>query len=492
MSLRHYPARLLLLSSLSSLLLLGLCGTLAVYLAREQTRTAAVLGEDIGSRGAAINLEVTLSNLATLHDRNSQDVEALHEQVRTDLTEIERFADKPEEQVLARQVAELFAAYREGWLRATPPNELARFIRERLAPAADALRTYNGRELKQSEEGHRRSLQRMVWGLVVVCGLGSVAGLVFGYGLARSLRQTIHQFLVRVQGASDLLGQELPLVEWQRQGEPLGSVADDLLRRVEDVVLKLQQKEREVRRAERLAAIGQLAAGLAHEIRNPLTSAVLLIETARKDPTSGGLTDEDLHLIETELQRIEQSLRLFLDFARPPQLTRSAVDVGMVVKDALNLARGRIDQQQVVVHFVEPTQTCTLNADREHLRQVVLNLLLNALDMMPHGGTLGVAVGPASEGRIVELSVTDTGPGISPAILPRLFEPFATNKETGIGLGLVVSKRIVEDHGGSIRGANRPEGGACFTVRLPRTSLDGDSERLVESGKAAATGRPDD
>src|SRR5262245_36275627 len=165
MSLRHYPARLLILPTLSSLLLLGLCGTLAVYLAREQTRTAAALGEDIGSRGAAINLEVTLSNLATLHDRNSRDVEALHEQVRADLAEIERFADKPEEQLLAGRVTERFDAYREMWQHSSTPAELAGFIREQVVPAADALRTYNAQELKRSEEGHRRSLQRMAWGL---------------------------------------------------------------------------------------------------------------------------------------------------------------------------------------------------------------------------------------------------------------------------------------------------------------------------------------
>jgi C4-dicarboxylate-specific signal transduction histidine kinase len=147
------------------------------------------------------------------------------------------------------------------------------------------------------------------------------------------------------------------------------------------------------------------------------------------------------------------------------------------------LARGRIDQQRVAVRFDAPPGGCTLHADREYLRQVVLNLLLNALDVMPHGGTLGVAVGSGTEGRSVELSVTDTGPGINPAILPRLFEPFATNKETGIGLGLVVSKRIVEDHGGSIHGATRPEGGACFTVRLPRSgSNNGSNSELIAAG----------
>ena len=467
MSLRRYPARLLLLSAMSSLLLLALCTVLAISFAREQSRTAAILGEDIGSRGAAIKLEVTLSSLAALHDRNLRDVEPLHEQVRADLTEIERFADKPEEQVLARGITDRFEAYRQKWQSSTPSAELARMIRERVMPIAESLRAYNGKELQQSEEVHRRSLQRMTWGLVIVAGLGSIAGLVFGYGLARGLRHTIHQFLLRVQGATELLGQELPVVELQRLDDSEG--ADDLLRRVEDVVLKLQQKEREIRRSERLAAVGQLAAGLAHEIRNPLTSAVLLIETARKDPTSGGLTDEDLGMIESELHRIEQSLRLFLDFARPPKLERSMVDVNVVVRDALNLSRGRIEQQHVAVH-VDPSEGgCLLHADREQLRQVMLNLILNALDVMPNGGTLGISLRNGPERKAIEVNVTDTGPGISPAILPRLFEPFATNKETGIGLGLVVSRRIVGDHGGTIQGSNRPEGGACFTVVLPKT-----------------------
>lgn len=145
------------------------------------------------------------------------------------------------------------------------------------------------------------------------------------------------------------------------------------------------------------------------------------------------------------------------------------VDVNVVVRDALNLSRGRIEQQHVAVH-VDPSEGgCLLHADREQLRQVMLNLILNALDVMPNGGTLGISLRNGPERKAIEVNVTDTGPGISPAILPRLFEPFATNKETGIGLGLVVSRRIVGDHGGTIQGSNRPEGGACFTVVLPKT-----------------------
>lgn len=464
---RSYPARVLFVATMSCGLILTVCGTVALWLYQEQDRTAAELGEDIGRRGAAIDLEATLNNLAGLHDRRSQDVEPLHDQARADLAEIGRLAEKPEQRTLAREVAAQFDEYLRRSRTGEPADRLAGFLRAEVVPAVQTLRVFNGQQLTRSEDEHRRSLRQMAWGLVAVGGLGSAAGLVLGYGLARSLKRTIHQFLVRVQGASELLEQEVPAVEWRRSGEPLRDGGDELLRRVEQVVSKLQHREREVRRAERLAAVGQLAAGVAHEIRNPLTSAVLLIETARKDPAAGGLTDEDLDLIEAELHRVERTLQTFLDYARPPQLRRTATDLASVARDAVGLARGRIEQQGVVVRLDAPPDGCQLDADPDQFRQVVLNLVLNALDAMPDGGTLGLAVRPAGADNAVELAVTDTGPGIAPDLLPRLFEPFATGKETGLGLGLVVSKRIVEDHGGTIRGANPPGGGARFTVRLP-------------------------
>jgi two-component system sensor histidine kinase HydH len=324
---------------------------------------------------------------------------------------------------------------------------------------------FNSQEEEESERQHRRSLRRMTWGLALVGGLGSIAGLLFGYGLARSMRRTIHQFLLRVQGASDLLGQEVAAVGWQRGSAPLDDTPDHFLRRVEQVVGRLQQQEREVRRAERLASVGQLAAGVAHEIRNPLTSAILLLQTSRKDPTCGGLTDDDLTLVEQELHRIEQSLQTFLDFARPPRIERVDCDAAAIATDTAALVRGRAEQQRVTLELKLPPAPCRLPADAGQLRQVVLNLVLNALDAMPHGGTVTLAV--RADGDDAEIRVTDSGPGIPAEVLPRLFEPFATGKETGLGLGLLMSKRIVEEHGGTIVGRNRPGGGAEFVVRLP-------------------------
>jgi len=131
------------------------------------------------------------------------------------------------------------------------------------------------------------------------------------------------------------------------------------------------------------------------------------------------------------------------------------------------LVRGRAERQQVTVTVEAPAGPVLLIADAGQLRQVLLNLCLNALDAMPTGGTLTVRI-QAPHGGAVSVEVADTGPGIGVAMLPRLFTPFASSKDTGLGLGLVISKRIVEGHGGLIEASNRPEGGASFFVKLPR------------------------
>ncbi|MBN9120025.1 MAG: histidine kinase [Planctomycetes bacterium] len=467
MSLHTYPHRLLLVTGTSSALLLALSIGVAAYLNGQQAQTAHVLNENIGSRRAAAELRETLTDLVALHQRGVADVEPLHERVQIHLDEIARLADKSAERALVQRVADSFGAYLALWRArsgGTGTAEAAQHLASGTIPACDRLRDFNALEIEKSEHEHQRTLRWLTWGFVAVGVLGSGAGLVLGYGLARGLRRAVDSLLIRIQGASGMLGQDLATIEWQRDSKPAAEGLDRLADRVEQVVRQLQQREREVRRAERMAAVGQLAAGVAHEIRNPLTSVQLLVQTARKDPSAGGLTETDLALIDDELVRIEQSLRTFLDFARPPKLERAPCDLTAVVDGALKLVRGRAQQQGVAVRLLAPAGPVVLSADPAQLRQVFVNLLLNALDVMPTGGTLDVELRPGGGG--VEVEVRDTGPGISADVLPRLFEPFATGKETGVGLGLVVSRRIVEDHGGTVGGFNRP-GGATFLVRLP-------------------------
>ncbi|MGE3809468.1 MAG: ATP-binding protein, partial [Gemmataceae bacterium] len=130
------------------------------------------------------------------------------------------------------------------------------------------------------------------------------------------------------------------------------------------------------------------------------------------------------------------------------------------------VVKGRARKQQVNLNFLQPEVPIQVMADEDQLQQLVLNLVLNALDAMPDGGAVEIDLRAVPEGG-VELYVRDTGPGIAAHILPKIFETFVSSKETGIGLGVPVSRRIAEDHGGSLTVYNMPGGGACFLLRLP-------------------------
>jgi two-component system sensor histidine kinase HydH len=220
-----------------------------------------------------------------------------------------------------------------------------------------------------------------------------------------------------------------------------------------------------MRRAEQMMAIGQVAAGVAHELRNPLTSIKGLVQVNLREATRHGLPSDDLAVIDHEIRRMERTLQTFLDFARPPQPNRRPLLFNDVVHRVLALVNGRARKQGVTLqHELQPD--LMVNADQDQLQQLLLNLVLNALDAMPSGGTLEVRVAKNIEHHL-EMVVRDTGPGIAPHILAKVFETFVSSKETGVGLGLPVSQRIAEDHGGTLSAYNMPGGGACFVLRLP-------------------------
>ncbi|MBI5757893.1 MAG: PAS domain S-box protein [Planctomycetales bacterium] len=261
-------------------------------------------------------------------------------------------------------------------------------------------------------------------------------------------------------------GQELPLAlsvsEFRLAKRRAGTwIVRDLTERKR---YERQQHEREVVRSEHMAAIAQMATGVAHELRNPLTSVKMLVQGSRKQ--AAGLSSADLEIMEQEIHRMERCVQSYLDYARPPKPERRQVDLVTLIERTFALVNRRATQQQVALRFTRPPTPVEVNADWDQMQQLLLNLALNALDMLPQGGAVEFSLVVGTDGQ-VELRVFDTGPGIAPDLLPRLFEPFVTSKATGVGLGLVVSRRIAEDHGGTLTAGNRPEGGACFVLRIP-------------------------
>jgi signal transduction histidine kinase len=242
--------------------------------------------------------------------------------------------------------------------------------------------------------------------------------------------------------------------------------AREVASRIGHVVRELHQARSDAMRADRMAAVGELAAGVAHELRNPLTSLKLLIQAAahRGRP----LTERQLHVLQDEIVRMENTIRGLLDFTRAPQIRRVRHDVRDTVRRALNLVQARAKQTSVSIIEDLSAECVMVDGDPELLHQVFINLMLNALEAMSNGGTLRVFVGHApGDSHMCLVEVSDSGPGIPQDLLARLFEPFVSGKEQGYGLGLAVSSRIVREHGGKLSACNRAEGGAVFTLELP-------------------------
>jgi len=225
-------------------------------------------------------------------------------------------------------------------------------------------------------------------------------------------------------------------------------------------------RDKKLLRAEQMMAIGQVAAGVAHELRNPLTSIKGLVQVNLRDLQARDLPMDDLAIIEHEIRRMERTLQTFLDFARPPKPKQEVIQLDAVIDRVLTLVGGRARKQDVAIAFDRPANSISVEADFDQIQQVLLNLVLNALDALPRGGRIEVDLKPPLDG-FAEISVLDNGTGITAEVLPKIFETFVSSKETGVGLGLPLSRRIAEDHGGRLTAYNLPEAGACFVLRLP-------------------------
>lgn len=232
---------------------------------------------------------------------------------------------------------------------------------------------------------------------------------------------------------------------------------------------RLERVQEEARRSERLAALGQLSGGLAHELRNPLAVIKGSAETLmRKLASSDPITTELAGYISSEVNRMNALVTRFLDFARPHQLEERPEQILPLIERALKAARDRWPDAAVEVQRQFASDLPEIIIDGELIERVFTNLVNNAYEAMgAAGGKLCVAAHPTDGRRGVEITVEDTGPGIPAELRQQIFNPFFTTKETGVGLGLSIVSKIIDDHRGSIRVAGEPGKGACFQVFLP-------------------------
>lgn len=256
-------------------------------------------------------------------------------------------------------------------------------------------------------------------------------------------------------------------VEIRRRATEYRSLAEQMA----ETNRRLAQVQEEARRSERLAALGQMSAGLAHEIRNPLGvikgSAEMLNQKLQQ---SNPLASELAGYILSEVNRLSALVMRFLDFARPLALECTPADIGEVADRALAAVAAQRPQAMVTVERAYAAALPQVPIDESLCEQVFQNLALNAYEAMePDGGTLHVKITPAQRdgGRGVEVTFRDTGPGVAPDLYQQIFNPFFTTKKDGVGLGLSVVSKIVDEHRGRLHVESQPGHGACFHVFLP-------------------------
>jgi two-component system sensor histidine kinase HydH len=458
---------------------------------RLQRNLTSILKENVTSLEASLELEISIRQLryhSLLYLMDPQPerltwIEKAHHGFEAALELAKQNATYPREEELIETIESKYARYREELRVGTKPGETtpAHYVawandhpvRHLLGPCNELLLLNKaGMEATALESD---TVGRQTRQAVLALGvLGPIAGLIVGAIVARAWSRSIARLSVRLQDVHASLSQDVGemTVDLSQDWAGLDRQLDGVVARVKEAAAQLQRQQQEILRAEQLAAVGQLAANVAHEIRNPLTSIKMLIGIALHRQSPKALTNQDLRVIYEEVGKLEHTVQGLLEYAKPPKLHLQDASLRGVVDQAVNLVRPKAEQNQIQLAVHAPAGDVPCRIDVRQMGNVVVNLLINAIDASPRGGTVEVLI-ERNEADDIVLSVADDGPGVAPEFAAKLFVPFASTKPTGTGLGLSISQRIVREHQGTIAYEARPEGGAKFTVRLNDEEVPG-------------------
>ena len=474
-----------------SLLVLGLGVFGAWHVHELQQRASEILAVNVASIRAAEELEIAfretryqLNQYLLTEDRSFlQKVPDLQVEAGRWLQEAERLATTEKEQKLIEQIKLGYQEFQDEYSvvekqQSGPvPTEAVRRLAGQVLP--DEILAYarqyldvNEQDLSRSSEQNNRLASRLAAGLLLLGICGAAAGGIAGYTMARAVRRSIVELNVPIRDVQGKLNEVVgPFSIPTNAGiDGLDAVLRTISERVTMVVEELQQTQQDALRSEQLAAVGQLAAGLAHELRNPLMAMKVLVQSACEEGDEASLGGRDLAVIEDEIRRLEHLVQMFLDFARPPMLVKRAIDLRTTAERAVYLLEPKAARRGVTLTFKPPDGPVVVEVDENQIRQVLLNLLVNSMDAVCNGGTIHVQMDRRSQTDSADwavIRISDDGCGLPVELGNRIFDPFVSTKETGVGLGLSICRRIVETHGGGITATAASAGGTLFTVRLP-------------------------
>ena len=330
----------------------------------------------------------------------------------------------------------------------------------------DLCEEYKALHRETIEQARDKSLLQ-ARNLRVVAGAAILTVLILGVLLALVLTKQILIPIRRLASEADRhvgptgAGDEVNILSQSVRG---------LIKDADHTQAALQKSQETLLQAEKMASVGKLAAGMAHSVRNPLTSVKMRLFSLNRALELSSIQRDDFEVISEEIRHIDTIVQNFLEFSRPPKLKTQKISPSEVVDLVLQLLRHRLESYNVAVTVTRQATLPEIQVDPEQLKEVLINLLENACEAMEGGGAIVIheeegfrePYGPA-----VVIRVTDTGPGVQPSIREKVFQPFFTTREEGTGLGLSIACRIMEGHGGSLELISERGEGSTFVITLP-------------------------
>ena len=310
------------------------------------------------------------------------------------------------------------------------------------------------------EERVTQTLNRIRNLVITLTIVVTLIGTVFSCSLSRFITKPLYRLVDFTHSLSrGEFGKRIESSSKDEIGE-LSETFNNLSHELKLYRERMEESYKQMLRTEKLTALGRLSAGLAHEIRNPLTSIKVLFQTFKDNPA---LTKEDMRVVLSAVEQMDDLLTKFLRFAKSDEFNLMDVYVNSLIKQVINLASFQIKNHSIAVSL-ELAKLPPVKADRAMIQQALLNLVLNAVEAMPGGGTLTIA--SRSENVSIIVDIKDTGNGISEGIKDKIFDPFFTTKDEGTGLGLSIVYNVVNLHNGEV-GFESNGNGTTFTIRIP-------------------------
>lgn len=461
------------------------------YIYRIQDENTILINENVESAGVAKEIKLSLygiraSSLTYLFDRSPERIAELQTKQNEFIHLIEKATESTnstEANLLYRQISALFSNYQQTLKNALElhrlgrisqpnalivhaSNDLIKTIDEKANSFLDANAAMQA-QLKISIAKNDDLIRKATTALGVG---GAFLGLILGWLIARIIINPIYKLVLKVRDAAGSEMVEHIRMTPGKELEELDLHINRLIKRINTAQEDLQKNRLLLERSNKFAAIGKIAPALAHEIRNPLTSVKLLIYSMMQEKDIEKERLHDFEIITHEISRVEGFLQNFLKYARPAKPLLQKVEIESLIREVMYLMSAQLRQKNTSIIEDYNPKGLVINIDPDMIKQVLMNLILNAIESMGNKGELTIATKlkvDENSTTYLQLSVSDSGSGIPPEILETLFDPFVKGKDQGIGLGLSISQRIAELHQGWIGAGNNSDKGAIFTLHLP-------------------------